>query len=151
MIDAGGNGMIKLVDLDKGMRDIINLPVLFKSKPVMVRAFIAAKQIVRSQSNYSSDYVQFAEFRYILKYLRQYFEYWIALKYRDNGTEKVLSTGEFQSLIPLMQKWGIDMRNPQQTWRDLDTFGVGKIFFADFTQWAIVSTLQIDDNQDVPE
>lgn len=43
MIDAGGNGMIKLVELDKGMRDIINLPVLFKTKPVMMKAFIAAK------------------------------------------------------------------------------------------------------------
>lgn len=45
-----------------------------------------------------------------------------------------------------MSKWGLDMRNPQQSWRELDNFGIGKVFFADFVQWAIVRTLQLDDN-----
>jgi len=44
----------------------------------MLRAFNAAKAKVKSKSKYGDDYVERAEFRFLLKYLRQYFEYWIA-------------------------------------------------------------------------
>jgi hypothetical protein len=77
-MDVNNNGLLSLAELDKGMKDIIRLPLLFKTKPVMLRAFNAAKAKVKSKSKYGDDYVERAEFRFLLKYLRQYFEYWIA-------------------------------------------------------------------------
>lgn len=72
------NGLLSLAELDKGMRDVIKLPCLFKLKPVLMRAFTAAKNCVKTKSKYGKDYVEKAEYRYLLKYLRQYYEYWVA-------------------------------------------------------------------------
>ena len=65
-----GNGLVSLAELDKGMRDVLKLPVLFKMKKVMLRAFNAAKDCVKSNSSHGVNYVEKAEFRYLLKYLR---------------------------------------------------------------------------------
>ena len=38
-----GNGYISLAEVDKGIRDVLVLPTLFATKPVLMRAFMAAK------------------------------------------------------------------------------------------------------------
>ena len=40
------NGLLSLAEVDKGMRDVVKLPALFKLKPVLMRAFQAAKNCV---------------------------------------------------------------------------------------------------------
>jgi Ca2+-binding EF-hand superfamily protein len=100
MIDINGNGIISLAELDKGMRDIIRLPQLFKTKPVMLRAFNAAKNKVKSKSRHGKDYVEKKEFRYLMKYLRQYYEYWVAFDLIDYDSDKRISFEEFKDAIP---------------------------------------------------
>jgi hypothetical protein len=34
-----GNGYLSLAEVDKGMRDVVQLPILFQLKPVLMRAF----------------------------------------------------------------------------------------------------------------
>ena len=41
--DVNGNGYLSLAEVDKGMRDVVQLPTLFGLKPVLMRAFQAAK------------------------------------------------------------------------------------------------------------
>jgi len=41
--DVNGNGYISLAEIDKGMRDVVVLPNLFAAKPVLMRAYMAAK------------------------------------------------------------------------------------------------------------
>ena len=66
-----GNGYLSLAEVDKGMRDIIQLPTLFAAKPVLMRAFTAAKTKMKSKSAVADDYVtKGTEFRYMLKFLR---------------------------------------------------------------------------------
>ena len=60
------------------MTDVLNLPQLFNLKPVLMRAFQAAKNKLPSKNPHGDDYVSRAEFRYLLMYLRQYYEYWVA-------------------------------------------------------------------------
>jgi len=72
-----GNGYLSLAELDKGMRDIIKLPILFKTKPVMLRAFNAAKDKSKSKRS-RDDYVERTEYKWLLQYLKQYYEYWLA-------------------------------------------------------------------------
>ena len=68
--DVNGNGVVSLAEVDKGMRDVVRLPILFNLKPVLMRAFNAAKNKVKSKHSYGDDYVSKAEFRFLLKFLR---------------------------------------------------------------------------------
>lgn len=61
---------MSLAEIDKGMRDVIQIPALFNLKPVLMRAFQAAKTIKKSNNQYGDDYVTKGEFRILLKYLR---------------------------------------------------------------------------------
>ena len=72
-IDVNGNNILSLAEIDKGMRDVVCLPQLFVLKPVLLRAFTAAKNKVKSTTKKSfnaDDYVSKGEFRFLLKYLR---------------------------------------------------------------------------------
>jgi len=92
---VNGNGYVSLAELDKGIRDVINLPILFKTKPVLIRAFIAAKDKAKAKSMYSNDYIERHEYRILLKYLRQYYEYWVAFDLIDLDSDKRISFKEF--------------------------------------------------------
>ena len=69
-MDVNGNGIMSLAEVDKGMRDVVKLPILFELKPVLMRAFMAAKTMVKAKKNIDDDYISKGEFRYLLKYLR---------------------------------------------------------------------------------
>jgi hypothetical protein len=73
-----GNGYLSLAEIDRGMVAVFNLPKLFETKPVILRAFNAAKNTVKGKSRHSEDYIEKKEYRQFLKYLRMYYEYWIA-------------------------------------------------------------------------
>ena len=81
--DVNGNGYISL---DKGMRDVVVLPNLFDAKPVLMRAYMAAKSISKAKNKRSDDYItKGEEFRYLFKFLRQYYEFFIAFNKIDTG------------------------------------------------------------------
>ena len=87
------------------MRDILGVDEIFMSKPVMLRAFNSAKACTKGKSKYSDDYIEFREFRKLLSYLRQYFEYYIAFKRVDSSGDRRIDLGEFISAVPSMEKW----------------------------------------------
>lgn len=78
------------------MLETLKLPVLFEAKPVLLRAFNAAKDRVKSKSKHGDDYLEFKEFRYFLKYLRQYYEYWVAFERVDTDGDRRLTFEEFK-------------------------------------------------------
>jgi hypothetical protein len=80
-----------LAEIDKAMRDILKLPALFALKPVLIRAFYAAKDKVKSSKSYADDYISRGEFRILLKFLRQYYEYWVAFQRVDTDQDRRIS------------------------------------------------------------
>lgn len=56
-IDVNSNGYLSLAEVDKGMRDVVNLPILFDIKPVLMRAFQSAKNKLKSKNAHGDDYV----------------------------------------------------------------------------------------------
>jgi len=56
-VDVNNNGYASLAEIDKGLRDVIKLPALFNLKPVIIRAFTAAKTKLKAKSKYGDDYV----------------------------------------------------------------------------------------------
>ena len=48
--DVNGNGYLSLAEIDKGITDVVQLPVLFAAKPVLMRAYMAAKAISKAKN-----------------------------------------------------------------------------------------------------
>eukprot|EP00665_Eupelagonemidae_sp_cell47_P002141 gene2142-689_t len=77
-LDFNGNGYLSLAEIDKGMRDVLQISAIYSAKPVMMRAFHAAKGAVATKSRLGPDYVERGkEFRLLMLYLRHYFELYI--------------------------------------------------------------------------
>ena len=110
--DVNGNGYLSLAEIDKGITDVVQLPVLFAAKPVLMRAYMAAKAISKAKTSHSNDYItKGEEFRYLFKFLRQYYEFFIAFNKIDNGQDQRVDKQEFLQAKPLLSKWGIDTSN----------------------------------------
>ena len=147
-IDMNGNGFLSLAEVDKGMRDVVQLPEIFDLKPVMIRAFNAAKNAVKSKSKYGADYIEKREYRLLLKYLRQYFEYWVAFSRIDESGDRRVSFDEFEQAKDKLELWGIDMSDPAAAFAECDKNGGGMILFDEFVEWAIKKNLDLEDDDD---
>ena len=150
-MDVNGNGILSLAEVDKGMRDILQIPEIFDMKPVMLRAFNAAKTYYKgNKKSYSDDYIQIQEYRILLKYLRQYFEYFVAFMRVDDDGDRRIDFDEFVGASDKLALWGIDMSDPEAAFAECDANGGGKILFDEFCRWAIAKNLDLedDDNDD---
>ena len=108
---------------------MLNLPRLFEAKPVMMRAFQAAKSQLESTNKHGDDYVSKAEFKFLLQYLRQYYEYWVAFNRIDSDSDRRVSKEEFTKAVPTIKKWGIKITDPSKTFAEIDTDKGGMILF----------------------
>ena len=93
-IDVNGNGFVSLsevttvrlcslaltVNIDhlKGIRDVLKLPEVYDSKLAIITAFNFSKSKCKTTRSHGDDYLEFAEFRFFLQTLRQFFEYYQA-------------------------------------------------------------------------
>jgi hypothetical protein len=127
------------------------LPALFNTKPVLIRAFNAAKTKVKHRKSYGDDYVQKSEYRFLLKYLRMYYEYWIAFSMIDTDGDRRITFEEFSQAAPSIKKWGINMSDIKRQWSECDADGFGKVLFDEFCNWAIKKSLDLDDDDDVTD
>ena len=62
-----------------------------------MRAFMAAKTKNTATNKNSDDYVTFGEFRHLLKYLRQYYEYWLAFDRINSDHDRRVTRQEFMN------------------------------------------------------
>jgi hypothetical protein len=147
-IDVNNNGMLSLAEVDKGMRDVVQLPMLFDLKPVLMRAFQAAKSVAPSKSSSDDDYIQKSEYRLMLQYLRQYFEYWLAFERVDKDGDRRINYDEFVAGKEKMAAWGIDMGDPEAQFKECDKNGGGQVLFDEFCQWAIQKNLDLEDDDE---
>ena len=90
-----GNGYVSLAEIDKGLRDILGIDEIFDCKPAIFQAFKAAKRSVKTKSKHGKDYVERCEFRLMLLYLRQYFEYYEAFDRVDTSDDRRIDLNEF--------------------------------------------------------
>ena len=147
-IDINGNNFVSLAEFDKGIRDVLNLPDLFKLKKVILRAFKAAKNKVKSSSKYGDEFVGWLEFRIILVYLRQYFEYYVMFCRIDSSNDFKISINEFKKAIPTLEKWGIKINDPESEFNKIDINNGGVIMFDEFCTYAIKKNLDLEDDDD---
>ncbi len=56
-----------------------------------MRAYQSAKNKIKAKNSHGDDYVSKAEFRYLLQYLRQYYQYWVAFERIDTSKDRRVS------------------------------------------------------------
>ena len=81
-------------------------------KPVIYRAFLAAKNSVKNKYKLSSEFIELNEFRYFLCYLRQYYEYYQMFSIINTDGNISISYVEFISALPRLEDWGVKVENP---------------------------------------
>ena len=146
-IDVNGNGYLSLAEVDKGLRDILGLDQVFNCKPAIMRAFQASKNAVKTKSKHGPDYVERPEFRLLLQYLQQYFEYFQAFALLDANNDRRIELGEFMSSLPIIEKWVGKLGDPSAEFKKIDKNQGGYILFDEFCEWAIKKNLDLE-NED---
>ena len=149
--DPNGNGYLSLAEVDKGCDDILQLHALFDAKPVIMRAFQAAKGANDRKSKskgHGPDYVEKCEFRLLLVYLRQYFELWQMFDEIDSSDDRRVSIDEFKKAVPKLESWGVKITDAQATFSEIDTNGGGIILFDEFAHWALEKQLDLEDDEE---
>jgi len=147
-MDGNGNGFLSLAEIDKGIRDVLLLDEVFDCKAAIMRAFQAAKDKYKSKSKYGPDYIELMEFRFLLVYLRQFFEYKVMFDKLDVTGDKKVGLEEFKQAIPTVEKWGAKIGNVEATFNEISQ-GDGGLTFIEFCQWAIKLSLDLEDDDDL--
>jgi hypothetical protein len=78
--DMNANGYLSLAEIDKGIRDVLEVPELFEAKPVLIRAYTASCKKLVNPSPLEEGLVTKGIFKFLIIYLRFYYELWIDFK-----------------------------------------------------------------------
>ena len=147
-MDANKNGYLSLAEFDGALRDVLKIPQIFPHKKVIARAYKDAKNKIKGKAKHSDDYVEWLEFRYLLIYLRQYFEYYVMFCRADLSSDFKIKLDEFKKALPKLEKWGVKINDPAAEFKKLDTNGSGSIMFDEFCEFAIQKNLDLEDDDD---
>ena len=145
--DLNKNGLVSVFELHKGLGDVFENQDVFDCRDIILRAHTAAKNKVKSKKSGGDDYVERSEFRLVLLYLRQYFEYMVAFKKIDKSNDDRISLAEFKYTQPEIEKW-VGKIDPEEEFCKIDTNGLGKVLFEEFIEWAIKKNLDLEDDDD---
>ena len=134
-----------MAEVDKGVRDVIQLPELFELKPVLIRAFTRAKTALKASSKYGDDYVSKAEFKYLVQYLREYSNYWYVFNQIDTSKDRRVSMAEFEKAAPILKDRGMRVPNAKRVFDQIDTNNGGYILFGEFCHYAIENEMEFQE------
>jgi len=144
--DPNGNGYLSLAEVDKGVRDVLDIEDIFDAKPVIMRAFQSARMVAnRKGKAHGNDWIVFSEFRMFLVYLEKYFEIWEIFEALDVNRERRINLQEFKDALPKLNHWGLEVGDPEEEFKKIDTNGGGEVLFDEFSHWALEKHLDVQD------
>ncbi len=88
-----------------------------------------AKKTLKASNPHGDDYVSQAEFKYLLIYLRQYYEYWDVFAKIDTSKDRRITPKEFQAAVPTLKKYEVNIDNPAVAFKEIDANNGGFILF----------------------
>lgn len=150
-MDVNGNSYLSLAEVDKGVRDVLGIDELFDSKAVIMRAFQASKDVASNKlgpSAVGKDYIERVEFRLLLVYLRQYFEFKEMFDKIDTNNDNRVDYNEFLTGVKHLKAWGARIGEPIKVFNQMDNNRGGKILFDEFADWAAKCKLDLEDDGD---
>jgi len=139
--DPNGNGILSLAEVDKGIEETLHLQHQRDIKPVINRAFHAARSIAPPVQSFSDDYIDQNEFRVFLVYLRHYLELWNVFVKIDSSHDRRVSFKEFQASVPLLQQMGVQvaLEDARSVFNTVDSDHGGMVRFDEFADWALMT------------
>jgi len=148
--DPNGNGILSLAEVDKSIREVLQIDAVFDAKPAIMRAFQAAKDkdTKSKRGDLGDDYIEFKEFRFFLLSLRQYFEYWNAFMRVDDDNDRRISLEEFTEAKEKIEVWVGPIADMTEEFNKIDLNKGGIILFDEFCKWAIKKNLDLEDDDD---
>ena len=81
-------------------------------------------------------------FEYLLKYLKEYSNYWFVFNQIDKSGDRRVSMAEFAKATPLLQERGLRVPNAQAVFDRIDTNNGGYILFDEFCHYAIENEME---------
>jgi len=139
--DPNGNGVLSLAEVDKGLSELLaptSLP-----KPVVNRAFHAARAIAKPIHDFNDDYIDANEFRVFLSYLHHYLKLWRWFCKIDSSSDRRVSLEEFKASLPLLQEWVTGdafkavLADHAKAFQEMDVDGGGLVLFDEFAHWVL--------------
>ena len=143
--DVNGNAWLSLAEIDKGLRDVLEMPELFDAKPVIMRAYQASLKKVRSTNPLTEGLVSRGAFKFTLIYLRFYYELWEDFQTMDVDGERRINLQEFLSGVDtLRNQWNMKIEDPEATFKELlaKNNAEANITFTEFCDYVIGWRLQ---------
>ena len=142
-----GNGYMSYKRLNTQLTNYLDLPDVLRNKAPIKLAFnAAADKYSRNGVNKNDNLIEWMEFRIFLVYLRQYFEYWVMFQKVDSSGDHRISLDEFKNAVPTMEKWGVEIDNPEREFNNIDVSGEGTVTFDEFCTFAIQKSLDLEDD-----
>jgi len=146
-VDQNGSGRVSLAEVDAMARRQLHLDDITNDlQPILMRAFEKANGMGANRG--SSDFVEFLEFRLMLCYIYDYFELYTMFDEVDSSDDGRVSLEEFKKAVPMIEKWGLKMPNPEAVFAEIDTDKGGMILFEEFAKWASDKKLDADGDPD---
>lgn len=147
-MNAHSNGDVSKKKMGKDMEKYLGIPKKVSEKGCLDLAYDNAKNKVKSKKLGSDDYIQFAEFRIFLVYLKQYFQYWVMFENMGGGKNMVLTLAQLKEAVPILESYGVKISDPDAEFKTMDKDGSGKISFDEFAKYAIAKELEIESDED---
>ena len=148
-INEYGNGYVSFKRLNIQLEKYLKLPNVVKNKGPVKLAFNAACAKNSTKGREKDDsLLEWLEFRPFLVYLRQYFEYWVMFEKVDKSGDHKINLDEFKKALPLMEKWGVKIDDPEKEFQKIDTNGEGSVSFEEFCEYAIKKSLDLEEDDE---
>ena len=139
--DVNGNNWLSLAEIDKGLRDVLELPELFDAKPVIMRAYQASLKKVKSTNPLTEGLVSRGAFKFTLIYLRFYYELWEDFQNMDTeGQDRRLNEAEFEKGKEILNsQWNMKIEDAKATFAELlkKNNAEANLTFTDFCDYVI--------------
>jgi len=146
--DKNRSGYLCISEVDQGISSLLGFSEFSHFKPAIQMAFNSAKDCIKNNKSYSRDFIEMNEFRYFLCCLRQYIEYYEMFERLNTNHDKYIDFDEFLQALPLIEKWGFKISEPQKAFNEIDLTRRRKIKYEEFCHWAIKHNLDIETDDD---
>ena len=141
-MDTNASGQLSYSELYEGVRNVLQCDELFDAEPVIKEAYkhAAAYGNKRKKKNAAKyPFITFKQFRALLWYLREYFEYWIIFNEVDTSHDSRLTFDELNVFLENenTKSKGLIIQDPYKQFKKLDKANKGYILFNQFAHWAL--------------
>ncbi|KAK7194110.1 EF hand/EF-hand domain/EF-hand domain pair [Novymonas esmeraldas] len=147
--DANGTNRLTYEETYKGCVDVLQLDEFTtRLRDIVKRAFNKAKSMGNTAGGGqgSGEFVEFLEFRLMLCYIYDYFELTVMFDEIDTSGNMLVDAKEFKSALPKIKEWGLDIKDADAAFKEIDDNGSGQVTFDEFAAWATAHKLDADEN-----